>query len=287
MEWVLQHHSDLAPLCKTLFNNDIWYFNASWVLEDYYTDSKYNEAGDEEDCDGDDDEDHGSSLQNSDDTDDDDKDKDDGVEEYSENNSEYSENDGRDENCNGEEEEDEDQTALDKTLTILMIMTMARMTELRTMMNMETLSRALTIVTMVTADDEEYSEWNSDDHYTLEIKYTSDDLTCNDFYFLGFHPYKEVIFLAESYRVVAYHLGHCKAQYLVPDLNDDPADGLVLGVVQEHESLVDVHIPDVNVDVGDEMLQMQDDEQVLPNLNEGNAYQEVTINQQDELHNQG
>ncbi|OEL19438.1 hypothetical protein BAE44_0019541 [Dichanthelium oligosanthes] len=31
---------------------------------------------------------------------------------------------------------------------------------------------------------------------------------------LGFHPYKEVVFLSEAYNVVAYHLMSSKAQYL-------------------------------------------------------------------------
>lgn len=50
-------------------------------------------------------------------------------------------------------------------------------------------------------------EWNSDDDYILEINYSSEyDNDCtlkrSDFYVLGFHPYKEVIFLAESHIVV-------------------------------------------------------------------------------------
>ncbi|CAL4992172.1 unnamed protein product [Urochloa decumbens] len=200
MEWVLQHHSDVAPLCKTLFSNGIQYFNKTWVLADYDSDSEYKETdSDDEVCasdngdgkdedytnltledliysdseedsenDGHDENCKGSPQHNIGDTDDHDV-RNDGVEQDNEGhgNSQQS-SDNSDDNGDGEEEDEE----------------------------------------------EKYSEWDSDGDYTLEIKNSSVDMYHSDLYFLGFHPYKEVIFLAEHSRVVAYHLGRCKAKYL-------------------------------------------------------------------------
>jgi hypothetical protein len=62
---------------------------------------------------------------------------------------------------------------------------------------------------------QEASEWNSDDDDILEI--TKSNLvqdTGGGFEFLGFHPYKEVIFLRKRFDVVTYHLSSSKAQYL-------------------------------------------------------------------------
>lgn len=56
------------------------------------------------------------------------------------------------------------------------------------------------------------TEWNSDDDDVM-----SDEGGCEDqyghIYFLGFHPYKEVIFLGLSFIGVAYHLNSSKVQY--------------------------------------------------------------------------
>ncbi|KAF7041992.1 hypothetical protein CFC21_051697 [Triticum aestivum] len=64
-----------------------------------------------------------------------------------------------------------------------------------------------------TNGDENF-EWNSDDDNVLNIE---DDY--EPFYshvsILGFHPYKEIVFLeVSSFRVVAYHLNSSKVQYL-------------------------------------------------------------------------
>ncbi|KAL6654807.1 hypothetical protein ACP70R_008272 [Stipagrostis hirtigluma subsp. patula] len=56
-------------------------------------------------------------------------------------------------------------------------------------------------------------EWNLDDDYSLEIEEDNDNWYAERLYFLGFHPYKEVIFLGRNFRAVAYHLGSSKAQY--------------------------------------------------------------------------
>jgi hypothetical protein len=57
------------------------------------------------------------------------------------------------------------------------------------------------------------SEWNSDDENVLNIKDLDTDY--GSITFLGFHPYKEVVFLGLTSLVgVAYHLKTSKVQYL-------------------------------------------------------------------------
>jgi hypothetical protein len=55
--------------------------------------------------------------------------------------------------------------------------------------------------------------WNSDDNNIIEV---SDDEQEVQTYvkFLGFHPYKEVVFLCSMDSVVAFHLNGPKVQYL-------------------------------------------------------------------------
>ncbi|RCV39426.1 hypothetical protein SETIT_8G223600v2 [Setaria italica] len=72
-----------------------------------------------------------------------------------------------------------------------------------------------------TEDDEEVSQednrdWNSDDDANI-IDDTADENDCfrMSVSFLGFHPYKAVIFLCHGgYSAVAYHLNSTKIQYL-------------------------------------------------------------------------
>ncbi|CAL4990392.1 unnamed protein product [Urochloa decumbens] len=75
-----------------------------------------------------------------------------------------------------------------------------------------------------TEDDEKVSEednrdWNSDDDSITDIDEEEDNFYFqSDVDFLGFHPYREVIFLGLGNSAVAYHLNSTKAQYL-GDLN--------------------------------------------------------------------
>ncbi|CAL4980348.1 unnamed protein product [Urochloa decumbens] len=203
MEWVLQYHSDLAPLCKTLFSNGIQYFNKKWVLADYDSDSEYKTDSDDEVC----------ASDNSDGKDDDD------VEDYTNltledliysDSEEDNENDGHDESCKGSPQHNIGDTD-DHDVR-------------NDGVEQDNEGHGHSQQSSDNSDDngdgeeddeeEKYSEWDSDDDYTLEIKNSSVDMYHSDLYFLGFHPYKEVIFLAEYYRVVAYHLGRCKAKYL-------------------------------------------------------------------------
>jgi hypothetical protein len=63
---------------------------------------------------------------------------------------------------------------------------------------------------MVTSEDH---EWNSDDDNFLNIE--DYDTRSSSIIFLGFHPYKEVVFLGLPSLVgVAYHLTSSKVQYL-------------------------------------------------------------------------
>ncbi|TVU47507.1 hypothetical protein EJB05_07110, partial [Eragrostis curvula] len=52
-------------------------------------------------------------------------------------------------------------------------------------------------------------EWDSDEDNILD----GDKLQCID-YILGFHPYKEIVFLMTSFTGIAYHLNSSKVQYL-------------------------------------------------------------------------
>ncbi|CAN6247703.1 unnamed protein product [Urochloa humidicola] len=58
------------------------------------------------------------------------------------------------------------------------------------------------------------NEWDSDDDDILDIDESNWKWGGGVIYFLGFHPYKEVVFLGEMLHVVAYHLRSSKAQYL-------------------------------------------------------------------------
>ncbi|CAN6363641.1 unnamed protein product [Urochloa humidicola] len=58
---------------------------------------------------------------------------------------------------------------------------------------------------------EQNVEWDSDDDNVID---DADVDPYGDIYFLGFHPYKEVIFLSDLCSGVAYHLDTCKTQYL-------------------------------------------------------------------------
>jgi hypothetical protein len=62
--------------------------------------------------------------------------------------------------------------------------------------------------------DEMHMEWNSDNDNILNTE--DDDGGCFDnLYFLGFHPYKEVVFLGySSFIAVTYDLRSSKIQYL-------------------------------------------------------------------------
>uniref|UniRef100_A0A0D9XUE9 F-box domain-containing protein n=1 Tax=Leersia perrieri TaxID=77586 RepID=A0A0D9XUE9_9ORYZ len=57
-------------------------------------------------------------------------------------------------------------------------------------------------------------EWDSDNDDFLAIEAGDEDYDYAYFDILGFHPYKEVIFLHQSFRTVAYHLNSSKMQYL-------------------------------------------------------------------------
>uniref|UniRef100_R7W721 DUF1618 domain-containing protein n=1 Tax=Aegilops tauschii TaxID=37682 RepID=R7W721_AEGTA len=57
-------------------------------------------------------------------------------------------------------------------------------------------------------------EWDSDNDDFLTIRFAADSDWVN-FAILGFHPYKEVVYLsADMFDVVAYHLSDSKIQYL-------------------------------------------------------------------------
>ncbi|RCV32580.1 hypothetical protein SETIT_7G014300v2 [Setaria italica] len=60
------------------------------------------------------------------------------------------------------------------------------------------------------------SEWDSDsdDIFTIKAGSTDEEYYGAGYDILGFHPYKEVVFLADYFTVVAYHLKTSKVRYL-------------------------------------------------------------------------
>lgn len=75
------------------------------------------------------------------------------------------------------------------------------------------------------ADRDQDDGWNSDDDNVLEPGHQERSggrfLPPCFFVVMGFHPYKEVIFLADPSTTVAYHLGSSKMQYLGPLIPKD------------------------------------------------------------------
>ncbi|EAZ01111.1 hypothetical protein OsI_23141 [Oryza sativa Indica Group] len=59
-------------------------------------------------------------------------------------------------------------------------------------------------------------EWDSDndDFLAVEVRNEEYDDDCEHFDILGFHPYKEVVFLDQSFKTIAFHLNSSKIQYL-------------------------------------------------------------------------
>ena len=59
-------------------------------------------------------------------------------------------------------------------------------------------------------------EWDSDNDDIVSVTAGGEEnyyrIDFNEI--LGFHPYKKVVFLVESFRVMAYHMNTTKAQYL-------------------------------------------------------------------------
>ncbi|CAN6307060.1 unnamed protein product [Urochloa humidicola] len=60
---------------------------------------------------------------------------------------------------------------------------------------------------------EESCEWDSDNDNVLDDDGGDED-RLDYIHFLGFHPYKEVVFLMVSFTGIAYHLNTSKVQYL-------------------------------------------------------------------------
>ncbi|GJN31088.1 hypothetical protein PR202_gb19444 [Eleusine coracana subsp. coracana] len=77
-------------------------------------------------------------------------------------------------------------------------------------------------------------EWDSDEDNILDEDGDEEQLTDSKrIYFLGFHPYKEIIFLMTSSIGIAYHLNTSKVQFIV-QINcyycNCPFDNLLLGM---------------------------------------------------------
>ncbi|CAL5033635.1 unnamed protein product [Urochloa decumbens] len=75
------------------------------------------------------------------------------------------------------------------------------------------------IVDYSSVSDEKYevvSEWESDEDYFYDMQADIDSKWYGGmkFNFIGFHPYKEIVYLSQGFRIVAYHLSSSRAQYL-------------------------------------------------------------------------
>jgi len=60
---------------------------------------------------------------------------------------------------------------------------------------------------------EQRFDWDSDNDDFFTVKFDADEYP-NFFDILGFHPYKEVVFLDGTFGVVSYHLKNSKGQHL-------------------------------------------------------------------------
>uniref|UniRef100_J3N9R0 Uncharacterized protein n=1 Tax=Oryza brachyantha TaxID=4533 RepID=J3N9R0_ORYBR len=69
---------------------------------------------------------------------------------------------------------------------------------------------------MLQEDDTNMQEntWDSDNDDFLPIEVDDESISGSGFGILGFHPYMDVIFLKQAFRIVAYHLDSSKIQYL-------------------------------------------------------------------------
>ncbi|CAL5033936.1 unnamed protein product [Urochloa decumbens] len=69
---------------------------------------------------------------------------------------------------------------------------------------------------------DEADEWNSDnDDDVLDIKENNSAWGSERLDFIGFHPYKEIVFLVEGFDMVTYNLNASKAQFLGNVFPDD------------------------------------------------------------------
>ncbi|XP_062225007.1 uncharacterized protein LOC133923759 [Phragmites australis] len=66
----------------------------------------------------------------------------------------------------------------------------------------------------VETQSDESIEWDSDNDDFFAVEAGSEQYCRGQFHILGFHPYKEVVFLVEWFGVAAYHLNTSKIQYL-------------------------------------------------------------------------
>ncbi|CAL5033933.1 unnamed protein product [Urochloa decumbens] len=82
-------------------------------------------------------------------------------------------------------------------------------------------------------DDVGSEEWNSDNDDVLDIKENNSARSYGRLKFIGFHPYKEIVFLANGFDMVTYHLSSSKAQYLGNAFPDDYYGSQLGAVVEE------------------------------------------------------
>ncbi|KAL6653083.1 hypothetical protein ACP70R_012008 [Stipagrostis hirtigluma subsp. patula] len=75
-------------------------------------------------------------------------------------------------------------------------------------------------------------EWDSDNDDVFSTSGGAEEYCAAEFDVLGFHPYKEIVYLAEFFRVVAYHLNSSKIQYLGNSRPKDYYEGYANGIYE-------------------------------------------------------
>jgi hypothetical protein len=68
--------------------------------------------------------------------------------------------------------------------------------------------------TDVEAESNDSIEWDSDNDDIFTVEAGVEEERSETFCILGFHPFKEVVYLVEWFRVARYHLDSSKIQYL-------------------------------------------------------------------------
>jgi hypothetical protein len=211
IDWVLKYHVELEPLTSLMwhkFNG----FKKTWALDgdgDGVGDDD-NDDDDDDNDDNDDDDDDEEEEDNDNNDDDEEEDNDNNDDEDNENNDEDEDNDNDndddddddddDDNYDNDDEEDYDDDQVDDD------------DDGGEGGEEERKDKEGEEGEIGGMQMEENMEWNSDDDNVVNIE----DKYCGiNIYFLGFHPYKEVVFLGLSPSVgVAYHLRSSKIQYL-------------------------------------------------------------------------
>ncbi|CAL5034072.1 unnamed protein product [Urochloa decumbens] len=218
MKWVLKYYTNLEPLCRRL-QTLVYYdkhVNQPWAIVNQEVDR--NEDDGVQQIDSDDEHEMGSQdvgmhsqESNSDEEDEVDSQQVDSIKE----------DDGQDIDSNDEDEmDDQDVNSKEEANEVEGETSYQELNSDEDEMNSQEISSDEEDEVEANSDEEdevqEFHEWNSDDDGILDIDKSKwrREWGGEAMNILGFHPYKDVIFLGQEYEVIAYHLMSSKAQYL-------------------------------------------------------------------------